>query len=79
MMQAAFQLNANELDMDFLESVKKLFKDKKLTINIVVDEEMDETEYLLSSEVNAQRLIDAIKTIENKRETLVYKTIEELG
>jgi predicted DNA-binding ribbon-helix-helix protein len=48
-MNATFNLNANELDENFLESVKKLFKNKKISINIEIAEIEDETTYLLSN------------------------------
>ena len=74
-MQATFNLNANELDSTFLESIKKLFKDKKVSINIEVKEIEDETDYLLSSKANADRLFKAINNIERK-ENLVYKNLK---
>jgi len=77
-MQVAYNLNANELDMNFLESVKKLFQNKKLHINIMLDEERNDTDYLLSNKANANRLMESINNIE-KREKLVHKNIEDLG
>jgi len=35
-MQVAYRLNANELDMNFLKSIKKLFQEKSIHINISV-------------------------------------------
>ena len=78
-MQVAYRLNANELDMDFLESIKKLFNEKSIYINISVANQENETEYLLSSPANASRLLDAINNIENHKETMVYKNLEDLG
>ena len=77
-MQVAYNLNANELDMNFLESVKKLFQNKKLHINIMLDEDRNDTDYLLSNRANANRLMESINNIE-KREKLVHKNIEDLG
>jgi len=77
-MQVAYNLNANELDMNFLESIKKLFQNKKLRINIMLDEDRDDTDYLLSNKANANRLMMSINNIENK-EKLVHKNIEDLG
>jgi hypothetical protein len=78
-MQVAYRLNANELDIDFLESIKKLFKEKQLYINISIDKEPDETEYLLSSSANASRLLKSINNIENHKDKLIYKNLEDLG
>ena len=78
-MQVAYRLNANDLDINFLESIKKLFKEKRLYINISIDEQEDETEYLLSNPANASRLLNAINNIENHKDKLVYKKLEDLG
>ncbi len=77
-MQAVYRLSADELDMNFLDSIKKLFKTQMLYINIST-EEPDETDYLLSSPANAERLLNAINNIENHPETLIQKNIEDLG
>ena len=76
-MNATFNLNANELDENFLESIKKLFKNKKISINIEIAEIEDETTYLLSNEKNAKRVLNAINNIEQKK-NLIYKNLEEL-
>jgi len=55
------------------------FHNRNIHINITAEEEMDETEYLLSSPANARRLREAINTIEKHTETLIHKKIEELG
>jgi len=78
-MQVAYRLNADELDMNFLESIKKLFQKKSIHINISVADQEDETDYLLSTPANASRLLNAINNIENHKETLVYKNLEDLG
>ena len=52
-MQINYTLNTNELDINFLEAIKLLFKDKDITISIndAEDEKEDNaiTEGLLSS------------------------------
>jgi hypothetical protein len=78
-MQVAYRLNANELDINFLESIKKLFQEKQIYINISIDKPQDETEYLLSSPANASRLLNAINNIENHKEKLISKSLEDLG
>ena len=78
-MQVAYRLNANELDINFLESIKKLFQEKRIYINISLDKPQDETEYLLSSSANASRLLNAINNIENHKDKLVHKSLEDLG
>ncbi len=63
-MYTVYRLNVNELNNQFIEILKTLFKDKE--IEIVVSE-IDETAYLLQSEVNRQRLLQAIQHIETKQ------------
>lgn len=72
-MLSTYRLNADELDIHFLDALKTLFQNK--TIEIVVTDvteevdlsalETDETEYLLSSEANKHRLLTAIENVEN--------------
>lgn len=77
-MQVAYQLNVNELDVNFLESIKTLFKNKTLYINISTEVE-DETAYLLSTQANRERLLNSINNIEHKKERLIHRNIEDLG
>ena len=60
-MYTSFHLNANELNEDFLKKLKAMFKSKY--ISITVEEEMDETEYLLSTPANRKHLEEAIKNV----------------
>ena len=61
-MYTSFHLKASELDENFLKSVKALFKSK--TISIIIEEEQDTTEYLLSTEANRKHLEESIKSKE---------------
>lgn len=61
-MTAIYRLNANEIDAQFLDDIKAKFSDKQ--IEIVVSE-LDETEYLLSSKINKERLMNAIEDVKN--------------
>ncbi len=65
-MQSTFTLRKDELNMDFLKGLKKMFSGK--TLNITVSDnktdEQDETEYLLSNPANKQMLLDGIAAIE---------------
>lgn len=78
-MQVAYRLNANELDINFLESIKQLFQEKSININISVAQNEDETDYLLSNPTNASRLLKAINNIENHKDKLIHKDLEDLG
>ncbi|KIM10266.1 MAG: hypothetical protein KU38_07765 [Sulfurovum sp. FS08-3] len=77
-MQVAYKISSDELDSNFLKSIKQLFKAKEIYINIS-DEYQDDTEYLLSNQANAKRLLNSINNIENTKEKLIHKSIEDLG
>jgi len=65
-MYTTYRLKANELNDDFLKSVKALFHDKVVEIVIcdTAEAEEDETQYLLKNSANRQRLLDAINNVE---------------
>lgn len=65
-MQSTFTLRKDELNMDFLKGLKKMFSGKILNITVSDNktDEQDETEYLLSNPVNKQMLLDGIAAIE---------------
>ncbi len=71
-MHSVYRLNAQELDNNFLESLKTLFRDK--LIEIVVTE-VDETAYLLRSPVNRTRLMKAVENVKNG-EDLIAVTLD---
>jgi predicted transposase YbfD/YdcC len=67
-MITSFHLKAEELDEKFLKTGKALFKKKK--ISITIEEEMDETAYLLSTDANRKHLEESIKSKEKISFTL---------
>lgn len=67
-MQTTYQIEADELDEKFVDSVKALFKHKKIEITVV---ELDETEYLLRNSANRENLLEAIDDIESGRNLVV--------
>ncbi len=74
-MHTVYRLNVNELNSQFLEALKTLFKDKD--IEIIVSE-VDETAYLLQSETNKQRLLRAIQNV-NNQQNLVEVQLDALS
>ncbi len=72
-MQSSYRLKANDLDEKFIAGLKETYKDKDIEIIIY---EVDETEYLLKSEANKQRLLEAKANIENKK-NLVEVNLED--
>jgi antitoxin YefM len=75
-MVSTFQINESELDNNFVKALKTLFKNRNLTLTVESDD-MDTTDYLLSSPVNKERLL---KSAENarKRTNLVKVDLENL-
>jgi len=61
-MQSTYRVRADELTDDFVQALKVAYKDKE--IEIVVSDVIDDTDYLLSTESNRERLLGAIKDIE---------------
>lgn len=56
-----YQVNADELDERFLESLKAMFKNKEIEIVVY---ERDETAYLLRSPANREHLLAAVRDVE---------------
>ena len=75
-MNTIFQINSEDLDNRFIESIKALFKNKKLIISITDDS--DETAYLLQSKKNAKKLFDALEDIKSKKHLITVNSIQEL-
>jgi antitoxin YefM len=67
-MQTIYQINADELDQNLLDSIKALFKHKEIEIVI---SERDETAYLLRSPANRERLLRAVKDVENNQNIVI--------
>jgi antitoxin YefM len=63
-MYTIYRLNADELDSKFLESLKSAFGHKQIEIAV---SEADETDYLLRSPANRERLLKAAADVEAGR------------
>ena len=64
-MELTYRLNANELNEDFIKTIKKLYKGKELEVTVNVKE--DETEYLLKSKANRSQLLQAVKDVKERK------------
>ena len=73
-MQSTYRLNANELDDQFLEGLKTTFQDREIEIVVY---EVDETDYLMKSEANRERLVAAKANIDDGT-NLVEVSLESL-
>jgi len=61
-METIYRLNAKELTVELLQSIQAAFKDKN--IEITVTDQVDETDYLLSTESNKKQLYKSIEELE---------------
>ena len=61
-MYTTFHLKASELNENFFKAVKTMFKSRN--ISITIEEDMDETEYLLASEANRKMLEKSLENVE---------------
>ena len=66
-MSTVYRLKASELDSNILEEIKATFGDKE--IEIIVSQ-FDETEYILKSTGNKNRLMRAIENVKERQNLL---------
>lgn len=67
-MQTIYQINADDLNEDFLEGLKTTFKHKDIEIVVY---ERDETGYLLQSPTNRARLLEAVADVQQGRNIVI--------
>lgn len=67
-MYTIYRLHADELDASFLETLKATFRNKQIEIAVG---ELDETEYLMRSPANRERLLRSMANIEAGRNLIV--------
>ena len=63
-MSTIYRLKASEIDLKILEKIKLNYGEKEIEIII---SEFDETEYLLKSETNKNRLLAAIDNVKRSQ------------
>ena len=73
-MQSTFTLRKDELNMDFLKGLKKMFSGKILNITVSDNktDEQDETEYLLRNPETKARLLKSIEEGRSGKIKTVY-------
>ena len=75
-MDTLVRLNADEINASLIEFIKKSFKGKKIAVHIYEDE-MDETDYLLSDPIHKGKLLKTLGEI-NSNEGLAVYSLEDL-
>ncbi len=75
-MSVVYHLTEKDLNENFFQSLKAFVKGKK-NIRIEIGEELDTTEYLMSSEANRKILQESIAQIE-RGEGLVKVSLDDL-
>jgi antitoxin YefM len=63
-MDTLVRMNAEEINMSFIDFIKTSFKGKKIALHIYEDD-IDETEFLLKSNANEKRLYQSIDNVKN--------------
>jgi hypothetical protein len=69
--------NADEINASLVDFIRSTFKGKKIAVHIYEDNEMDETEYLLSDPVGRERLLQSIEEVKHGKGLKEY-TLGEL-
>ncbi len=69
-METTIKINTDLLNMDILESIKKMFPHKTVEITI---QPSDDTDYILGDPAYAKELQDRIQEYERKKETIIIK------
>jgi hypothetical protein len=77
-MDTLIRLEAEELDNSLVDFIKSTFKGKKIAVHIYADEEMDETEYILSDPIARKRILEAVENVDQNRNLREY-TLEEIN
>jgi len=63
-MYTVYRLKIDELNGQFIEALQTLFKDREVEITV---SDVDETAYLMQSEANRKRLLQAVQNISNRQ------------
>jgi len=74
-MLTTYRVRADELTDDFVKALKVAYKDRE--IEIIVSDDVDETDYLMSSPANREHLLRAIENV-NSHTNLVQMSSDDL-
>ncbi|GHV94491.1 hypothetical protein AGMMS50293_08110 [Spirochaetia bacterium] len=68
------ELNTKELKADFITAIRDIYPNRD--IEITVRETADETDYLLQSPANRERLLNVIDNIERGQNLVSFENLE---
>lgn len=71
-MDTLIRLEADELNHSLVDFIKSTFKGRKIAVHIYTDEEMDETEYILSDPIARKRILEAVENVHENRNLREY-------
>jgi hypothetical protein len=74
MIRANIRVKLSELDISLVEKLKSIFDNSNI-VEINISDEVDETEYLLSTPANRESLFRSLE--EANRKQFISKTIDE--
>ncbi|HMI68090.1 MAG TPA: hypothetical protein VK517_18735 [Cyclobacteriaceae bacterium] len=74
-METTIRINTDQLTLDFVDGIKKLFPHK--TVDIII-QSADDTEYILSNPTYAHELQERIEGYQAKKEVITLKADELL-
>jgi len=77
-MDTLIRLEAEELNNSLVDFIKSTFKGKKISVHIYADEDMDETEYILSDPIARKRILEAVENVNQQRNMHEY-SLEEIN
>lgn len=69
-MLTTYRLKTDEINENFIDSIKKLFENKEIEILIY---DVDETDYLLKSIANKNHLLNAVQNVANNQNLVEVK------
>ncbi len=75
MIRANIRVKLSELDISLVEKLKSIFDNSNI-VEINISDEVDETEYLLSTPANRESLFRSLE--EANRKQFISKTTDEL-
>ena len=65
--------NADEINTSLVDFIRLTFKGKKVAVHIYEDNEMDETEYLLSDPIAREKFLKSVEDVNDSKGLKTYK------